>query len=54
MLQWVSTEVIFKNKEIDLFSMKSAAWWHRERGRETEEKRERETANTPSLKDLFL
>lgn len=44
MLQWVSTEVIVKNKEIDFFSMKSAAWWHRERRRDRGKERERERA----------
>lgn len=42
MLQWVSTEVIVKNKEIDFFSMKSAAWWHRERKRDRGKERVRE------------
>lgn len=32
-----------KNKEIDFFSMKSAAWWHRERRRDRGKERERES-----------
>lgn len=27
LLQWVSTEVIVKYKEVAVFSIKSAAWW---------------------------
>lgn len=42
LLQWVSTEVIVKNKAIDFFSMKSAAWWHREGRRDRGKERARE------------